>query len=73
MTLPKKGTRTLELDGETYRWRLGRTSEGDTHTNLAVENPDGQVWTACVRIRGVDGTPKPFTTKDVIAEIQRSL
>jgi len=46
MTLPKKGTRPLEHNGENYRWMLGkhRAAPDDSMVaDIIVETPDGKI------------------------------
>lgn len=80
MALPSKGTRTIEHEGKTYRWRLGKTR--DQFATLAVEAPNGRIWTKKVRTQrdsygdsdsiGVSVTPadvKSFIDDKLLTEV----
>lgn len=41
MTLPKKKSRPLEVDGVNYRWMVGKTDHRDGTANVVIELPDG--------------------------------
>ena len=60
MTLPKKGTRSAQVDGKTYRWRLkpGPRFEGFSPKNmtLVIESPDGAV--VAVKLQSARWDPK---------------
>lgn len=52
MTLPKKKSRTIEVDGVNYRWMIGKERnaphpESNRHTayyaDIIVETPDGTI------------------------------
>lgn len=54
MTLPRKGTRKIQVAGQTYRWRLNKIREHGCEdcpkvdANLVVETPEGRVWSTSV-------------------------
>lgn len=53
MTLPKKA-RTLEVDGTTYRWMVGKTNPSDDTANVVVERPDGSTLSYREKVRKWD-------------------
>ena len=50
MTLPKKGTRKIIVDGKTYRWRVGNdfNPEYGDYGTVIVEEPSGKIWKAYI-------------------------
>lgn len=47
MTMPKKGSRNIEVNGQKYRWRAKayEPEYGEIFAKLTVEAPDGRVET----------------------------
>jgi len=56
MTLPKKGTRNIVVDGQTYRWRVGKDFGygGEWYGTVVVEEPSGKIFKATIE-REYDG------------------
>jgi len=49
MTMPKKGTRKIVVDGATYRFRVNTYDDRETcsffdHNEVVIEKPDGKVF-----------------------------
>lgn len=59
MTLPKKNSRTVEVDGVSYRWMVGKTNHRDGTANVVVELPDGTTMTYREKVEKWD-----FNAKD---------
>lgn len=73
MTFPKKGSRRIEVDGKTYRWRVNayEPEEGDIFVKLMVEAPDGRVEMTTRFANELFTHPK-FTPGDVREFIKRN-
>ena len=71
MTLPKKASRPIEVEGKTYRWMVRRTGPvKDGTARLTVEDPEtGEVRQRVFRGWGVPGEecfePPRVTPHDV--------
>lgn len=50
MTLPRKGTRQIVVDGEVYRWRKSKSfgRNGDWYGTVIVEEPSGKIFKATI-------------------------
>lgn len=67
MTLPKKASRNIEVEGKTYRWMVKRVGEKkDGTARLTVEDPEtGEVKQRVFRgfgLRGVEAHDPPRIT-----------
>ena len=77
MTLPKKGSRTLEYNGQNYRWMVGKsrqeTSKDGVVCNIAdlvVETPEGKTFKEALFLSVGDGPVEPVTARDAINLIE---
>lgn len=66
MAMPKKGTRQIQVNRKTYRWRVRTTHFGPDRALghvLTVENPDGKV-----KVVNFEGLPKitPSNVREAI-------
>ena len=66
MTIPKKGTRTITIDKDAYKWLIrrkatyGQSDYGNGKINVAIENPGTSLF-ICTDIEH----PKDWNTKIV--------
>ena len=73
MTLPKKASRAIEVDGKTFRWMVKRVGEKKEGTaRLTVENPEtGEIKQRMFRglgVRGVEAHDPPRVTPAEVKE-----
>lgn len=52
MTLPKKGTRTVQVEGKNYRWKVGKITR--EYANITVETPTKEIWQFRARMKEFD-------------------
>lgn len=70
MALPKKGSRSLEVDGRHFRWMVGTVSPHGL-ANLVIEDESGEtIYCEPTQVVGSDGTRYPVTPAEVIEVIR---
>jgi hypothetical protein len=57
MTMPKKGTRTIVVDGKTYRYKVTGAPEADTN-RMVVEDTETHKCESYIVDKAITITPK---------------